>query len=108
MVIGGTMGEVDIVYLGPGEQKPVWIGEIKWSDRIESHSEEELRGLTTLIRRHKTITDGFITTKTIDDDLRIENRPVQVVPSAAYCYIVGRNITSNLSAPIAFGQSKAK
>jgi uncharacterized protein len=34
-------GEVDIVYLGP-DQKPSWIGEIKWSDRVADHFGEEV------------------------------------------------------------------
>src|SRR5258706_621244 len=35
-------GEVDIVYLQPANQKPLWIGEIKWSDRIETNPVTEL------------------------------------------------------------------
>jgi len=29
-------GEVDVVYLSGAKQKPHWIGEVKWSDRVES------------------------------------------------------------------------
>lgn len=99
-------GEVDIVLLNPADQKPVWVGEIKWSDRVHDHREETLRGLTTLLKRHKSIATGFLTTRTLQDDLQIEGRPVSIVPSAAYCYIVGRNITSILSAPVALPQPK--
>jgi uncharacterized protein len=93
-------GEVDIVYLAPGEQKPIWIGEIKWSDQITTKREDELWGLTTLLRRHKSITTGFFTTKSVEEDLIVEGRPIKVIPSAAYCYIVGRNITSRLDQPV--------
>lgn len=89
-------GEVDIVYLQGVDQKPIWIGEIKWSDRIVNKKEEETAALTTLLQKHPTIKDSFITTKKVRADWEIENRPVQLLPSAAYCYLVGRNITANL------------
>jgi uncharacterized protein len=92
-------GEVDIVFLASGSQKPTWIGEIKWSDRVRTNPDEVLRGLGTLIRRHTSIEAAFLTSKTIEDDLMVEGRHVHVVPSAAYCYIVGRNITSRLDTP---------
>jgi len=33
-------GEVDIVFLSSAKQKPVWIGEVKWSDRVEKNQYE--------------------------------------------------------------------
>jgi uncharacterized protein len=89
-------GEVDIVYLGGAANKPIWIGEIKWSDRITRHWEEETRGLTALLRRHPSITDAFITTKTAERRTKLEERTFDLIPSAAYCYIVGRNVTATL------------
>jgi predicted AAA+ superfamily ATPase len=94
-------GEVDIVYLSPGKQKPLWIGEIKWSDRVRSHRDEEMRGLTTLLRRHPSIAQAFLTSRTIEDDFEVEGRRVFVIPSSAYCYVVGRNIASSLERPVA-------
>jgi uncharacterized protein len=94
-------GEVDIVFLAPGDQRPIWVGEIKWSDRVTNSPDDVLRGLRTLIQRHKSIKNAFLTTKTVEDDLRIDNREVRVMPSAAYCYIVGRNITAPLTSPVA-------
>ena len=41
--------EVDIVYLGP-EQQPLWIGEIKWPDRIKDHSSLETSVMEFLCR----------------------------------------------------------
>ena len=93
-------GEVDIVYLGQ-DQRPAWIGEIKWSDKVETHFREELRSLAALLRRHSSIEDAVFTTRTVHKDIVVEGRPVQLMPSAAYCYIVGRNITSRLAHPVA-------
>lgn len=100
-------GEVDIVYLNPGDQKPLWIAEVKWSDRIENHFGEETEAFSSLLRRHKSIHSGIFTSKTFERDLVIDGRPVRVMPSAAYCYIVGRNITSSLDAPLIANVTKA-
>jgi predicted AAA+ superfamily ATPase len=92
-------GEVDIVYL-TGAQKPRWIGEIKWSDRIEHFQEDETRSVVNLLKRHKTIISAIITSKTIEKEIVLEGHTVRIVPSAAYCYIVGRNITASLDQPL--------
>lgn len=89
-------GEVDIVYLDSATQKPTWIGEIKWSDRIEENEWEETRHLSTLLRRHNSIKGVFTTTKTIERPLMLDGREGSVRPSAAHCYMLGRNITSRL------------
>jgi uncharacterized protein len=89
-------GEVDIVYLDPGTQKPNWIGEIKWSDRIERMEWEVTKNMTALLKRHPTIKSCFTTTKTIEKDIDLEGRSTHVYPTAAYCYILGCNITSRL------------
>jgi predicted AAA+ superfamily ATPase len=89
-------GEVDIVYLAGGTQKPTWIGEIKWSDRINHDRDHETKSLRVLLTNHKSITSGFITTRTITDKMLINGRNISAVPSAMYCYTVGRNITARL------------
>lgn len=89
-------GEVDIAYLTGANQKPFWIGEIKWSDRIATHREEETAAIKALLQKHLTIKDAFITTKTVRAEWTIENRHIDLVPTSAYCYLVGRNITSSL------------
>ena len=93
-------GEVDIVYLNPGNQKPMWIGEIKWSDRVITKEYEELRSLSSLIRKHKTIRNAVFTTKTHSAEIEIDGRIVNLTPCAVYCYVVGRNITTQLEAPV--------
>lgn len=89
-------GEVDIVYLDPGAQKPRWIGEIKWSDRVGENQGEETKNLATLLRRHPSIRECIITSKSLSKEIELEGRLVHIYPSAAYCYILGRNITSRL------------
>jgi len=89
-------GEVDIVYLADGAQKPTWTGEIKWSDRIEHYKHHETKSLRVLMEHHKSILRGFITTRTITDNMVIDGRNISIIPSAMYCYTVGRNITARL------------
>lgn len=92
-------GEVDIVYM-PGDQRPSWIGEIKWSDRVKNEWGRETAGLATLIRRHKSIKAAIITTRTFESETaELEGLHLQIRPSAAYCYILGRNITARLDKP---------
>jgi uncharacterized protein len=85
-------GEVDIVYLLPEAQKPSWIGEIKWSDHIDQRFGEETQHLSTLMKKHKSIKNAVFTTRTIEKTKKMEGRHLWIYPTAAYCYILGRNI----------------
>jgi uncharacterized protein len=89
-------GEVDIVYLQPTDQKPLWIGEIKLSDRIENQFGDETESIRTILQKHKTINSVVFTTKTLEKRVMIENRPMAIMPSALYCYTIGKNITARL------------
>jgi predicted AAA+ superfamily ATPase len=89
-------GEVDIVYLAPTDQRPIWIGEIKWSDRIQRHFGEETSAIRTLLQNHKSVNAVVFTTRTFDKMLNLESRRMRIVPSSLYCYTVGRNITARL------------
>ena len=89
-------GEVDVVYLSTEKAKPVWIGEIAWSDSIASKYGEATRSITTMLKKHKSIEMAFLTTKTLNTSTPIENNRVLIWPSALYCYLVGRNITASL------------
>lgn len=86
-------GEVDVVYLDGPKFQPKWIGEIKWSDRIASKQQEETKSIATMLKKMRGITEAFFTTRTIEDTIMIERKPVWIVPTAAYCYTVGRNVT---------------
>jgi predicted AAA+ superfamily ATPase len=87
-------GEVDIVYLQGPKFDPAWIGEIKWSDRIAKQEHKETRSMATMLRNKRGIKNGFFTSRTIEAEIVIEGRTVWIVPAAAYCYTVGRNVTS--------------
>lgn len=90
-------GEVDVVYLATDKPKPLWIGEISWSDDVASKYGDATRSVATLLRTHnKTIKAAFLTTKTLTTATEIEGVRVAVWPTALYCYFVGRNITTNL------------
>lgn len=89
-------GEIDIVYLDGGIQKPLWIGEIKWSDRIETHRGNQIKNMRYFLDKQKSVSGAFFTTKTYEAKLNIDGNAVKVLPSALYCYTIGRNITSRL------------
>lgn len=93
-------GEVDIVYLGGPRQHPMWIGEVKWSDRIAKNDSWECRHLRTLIAKHPSIRVAIFTTRTYSGMIDINGRKVRLVPSALYCYTVGRNIMAKLESPL--------
>lgn len=89
-------GEVDIVYVRKADEKPLWIGEIKWSDRIKTNYGEETKSVSVLLKKHKTIGTAFLTSKTIYSAGTLEGKPFTIYPSALYCYMVGKNITATL------------
>ena len=96
----GNEGEVDVVFLQGATEEPSWIGEIKWSDRIRSNFTRETRSVRTLLENHKGIEAAFFTTKTWQATRTIDGREMWVVPSAMYCYTVGRNITAQFKPPL--------
>ncbi len=96
-------GEVDIVYLTGPKQLPGWVGEIKWSDRIQKDRWRELKSIQILLRNHPSIVSAFFTSKTATDQFAVDGRICRVFPSALYCYTVGRNITTRLAMPISPG-----
>jgi uncharacterized protein len=89
-------GEVDIVFLDGPENRPKWIGEIKWSDRVANNVRRETRSMGVLLRKHESIKIAMCTTKTITRNLMLDGRRLRLLPSAQYCYTVGRNIMTRL------------
>jgi predicted AAA+ superfamily ATPase len=88
-------GEVDMVYLDKALQKPYWAGEIKWSDRIHDDSSRMLRNIRYLQGRNKAMKSAFITSRTVSSSAKVGDITARIIPSAVYCYTVGRNITSS-------------
>ena len=90
-------GEVDIVLLAGANQKPSWVGEIKWSDKISSANLSVTAPMRTFIGKHsKAVRDGFWTTRTITGATKVHGKSISIIPSALYCYTIGKNITSSL------------
>lgn len=90
-------GEVDVVYLTSDKPKPLWMGEISWSDDVASKYGQATRSIATMLARHKkTVAAAFLTTKTLTTAAQIEGFRVSIWPTALYCYFLGRNITTNL------------
>lgn len=98
-------GEVDVVYLDMGRNKPEWIGEVKWSDQYKGRPLKHLSNIEYLMKKHDSIESAFFTTKTIRDSKVIAGKTVQIWPTALYCYMVGTNTTSDLSLEIKLGLS---
>jgi hypothetical protein len=48
------------------------------------------------LRRHASISTAIFTTKTYSGNFQLDGRNVIIMPSALYCYTVGRNITAKL------------
>jgi uncharacterized protein len=83
--------EVDIVYMSRDNQKPVWAVEVKWSDRLLTHA-GEISGLTEFATTHPFIKDLQATSRTQSGQLRHAGHIIPIVPTAMYCYTVGKNL----------------
>lgn len=76
-------GEVDMIYLYPVDQLPLWCIEVKWSDRVTSdHS--EIKGLIKFLETNKSSSDlkPIVTTKTETGAFSVKNFPVVFMPSS--------------------------
>ena len=85
------------MFLDEATQKPGWIGEIKWSDRIATATGDVTRHMWVMLQNHPKIRDAFFTSKTITDRVVVNRMWINVIPTALYCYTVGRNVTTSLS-----------
>lgn len=83
-------GEVDIVGLDLGLQKPIWGAEIKWSDRYVQHT-GELVSLLAFMERNR-MPEAIVTTMTeTADKVMNDDFTLHFLPVACYAYTVGRN-----------------
>jgi hypothetical protein len=89
-----NQGEVDVVYLPSSIEKPKWIGEIKWSDRIRDKQHVELKNIGVFLLHNESVEEVFFTTRTYKAERDFMGIKLRIIPSALYCYTVGRNITS--------------
>lgn len=93
-------GEVDIALINEATQRPNWMGEIKWSDRIAEKPTSVAKNILHMAKIHNMNSDLLITSKTISDKININGVNINIIPSSLYCYTVGRNITSRLTKDI--------
>ena len=84
-------GEVDMVYLSP-EQKPSWLVEAKWSDRVYSKP-STLKSLVKFSKKHKIAhRDVIVTTVKASGIKTVDGVAIEFIPASIYCYAVGRNL----------------
>jgi predicted AAA+ superfamily ATPase len=98
-------GELDIVLLAGQKQSPLWVGEIKWSDRLQTNRYDETKSMQYFIQKHASIRDGFFSTKTLRDSIVIDGRTIHIIPTALYCYTIGRNVTAILESPMPMAET---
>lgn len=82
-------GEVDIVGIDVGRQKPQWAVEIKWSDRYA----ERPGDLNSLLwyMANNSLTDAIVTSITKTQTKEMDSVVLHFIPAACYAYTVARN-----------------
>lgn len=86
---GNVQGEVDIVGIDMGTQKPQWAVEIKWSDRYVDKP-GELESLLCYMPNNN-LTDAIVTTQTITTLKELNQVVLHFMPVACYAYTVASN-----------------
>jgi len=83
-------GEIDIVGLDESYQKPLWIYDVKWSDRHV----EKLRDLKSLIyfAKNNNVEHVAVTTLTKMGEQHIDNVKIKYFPCSLHCYQIGKRI----------------
>lgn len=82
-------GEVDMVSLEPGTQRPRFAIVIKWSDKI-AEQPKELRQLALFAKRHQLLRPPLVTTCTKSGTIQVEGLEMELTPTALHCYTVAR------------------
>lgn len=86
-------GEVDIVYVAPDTQKPVWVIEVKWSDNPVRDG-RLLSNVVEFAKKNGMHGEVLVTTKTQNQQISIDGVDVELKASSEYAYTVGKNILS--------------
>ena len=82
-------GEVDMVGLNDSTLKPLWVLEIKWSNRYFDHP-KELKSLYKFCMEN-TLNYPIVTTINKEGEKEYQELNIQFFPSSAYAYTVGKN-----------------
>jgi len=83
-------GEVDLVSLEPGTQRPRFAIEVKWSDRVVDDP-KLLRQLAAFAKRHELSRTPLATTCTHTGHIKVDDVEIELTPTALHCYTVARN-----------------
>ena len=86
-------GEVDIVGINAGTQKPQWAVEIKWTDRYAERP-GELESLLWYMPKNG-LKDAIVTSETIAKTKEMEEMTLHFIPVACYAYTVAGNTLYN-------------
>lgn len=86
-------GEVDIVGIDPGKQKPQWAVEIKWTNRYAERP-GELSSLLWYLPKNG-LTDAIVTSETVTGIKVMDSVVFHFMPAACYAYTVAKNTLSN-------------
>ena len=94
-------GEIDIVCMEPGSQKPLWCVEVKWSDRAANDS-KLLRHVIAFAKEHELPGHPpdevacMVTTRTLHERKTVDGIQIELVPTSLYAYILGRNLLQKM------------
>ncbi|HVU55613.1 MAG TPA: ATP-binding protein [Puia sp.] len=83
-------GEIDIVSLNEVTQKPNWIVEVKWTNKL-AEDFRELKNIKSFSQQHD-ISNPRVTTYNISKNELVDGVSYRFTPASLYCYMVGRNI----------------
>ncbi len=89
-------GEVDIVCINDKTQKPNWIVEVKWSDRVVSKNGELDNCVEFSMNNFSASSRVLVTTKTISDNITYRGINFEFMPSSLYAYMLGANILQHV------------
>ncbi len=89
---GRYQGEVDIVALNQSNLKPLWVAEIKWSNRYYEKP-NELKSLIQFCENNK-LKQALVTTIDKEGIKKIGDLEIFYLPVAIYAYIIGLNTLS--------------
>lgn len=88
-----VQGEVDIVGIDAGRQKPQWAVEIKWTDRYADRP-GELESLLWFMPKNG-LTDAIVTSETVTMMKEMDSIVLHFMPVACYAYTVASNTLKN-------------
>lgn len=98
--------EIDMVNLGGPRHAPDWFVEVKWSDRFLSQR-DEWKGIASFISQHSnTLTKANVTSRTRFENRSVHGVDVEVLPTAIYAWMVGRNVVASSRSHIADSQGE--